>query len=113
MISKFMKDRDALHGHFRSLMPKAAENFDALIRFTYADGALSARTKELIALGVSVAVRCEPCMRYHLEKARARGASDEEMLEAMGVGFEMAAGAVVPPLRAVLSEWFPSAVGQA
>jgi AhpD family alkylhydroperoxidase len=87
-------------------MPKTAKSFDDLITFTFAEGALSARAKELIALGISLAVKCEPCMNYHIEKARVKGASEEELLEAMGVGFEMGLGQLIPPLRRVLASQF-------
>ncbi len=69
---------------------------------TFQDGALASKLKELIALGISVTVRCEPCMQYHIEKAAQKGATQEEILEAMEVGYEMAVGQVIPPLRKVL-----------
>ncbi len=106
MESTFLRERHAMHEHFRSLMPETARNFDELMSITFAEKALSARAKELIALGVSVSVRCEPCMNYHIEQARAKGASDEELLEAMGVGFEMGVGQLIPPLRKVLRSQF-------
>lgn len=108
MESVFLRERNAMHEHFRSLMPETAKNFDELMRIIFAEKALSAQAKELIALGVSVAVRCEPCMNYHIEQARAKGASDEELLEAMGVGFEMGVGQLIPPLRKVLKSQFAS-----
>ncbi|UCC30958.1 MAG: carboxymuconolactone decarboxylase family protein [Phycisphaerales bacterium] len=108
MVSDALAERNALHQHFRSLMPRLADNFDELMKFSFADGALSAQVKELIALGISVAVRCEPCMDYHIQKARVKGASDEELLEAMSVGFEMGVGALIPPLRKVLKARFPT-----
>lgn len=98
----FMKERNRLHKHFQSLMPDPARCFDALLETTFTDGALSSKTKELIALGISVTVRCEPCMHYHIEKAMNGGATKDEVLEAMGVGFEMGLGQLIPPLRKVL-----------
>ncbi|UCE59481.1 MAG: carboxymuconolactone decarboxylase family protein [Phycisphaerales bacterium] len=113
MLSDGLKERNALHQHFRSLMPKLADNFDDLLTFTFADGALSARVKELIALGISVTVRCEPCMNYHIAKARENGASDAELLETMNVGFEMGVGALIPPLRNILKKCFPASCEEA
>jgi AhpD family alkylhydroperoxidase len=65
---------------------------------TFKDGALTSKTKELIALGISVTVRCEPCMQYHIEKAAQK--------EAMEVGYEMAVGQIIPPSRKVLFRHF-------
>jgi AhpD family alkylhydroperoxidase len=93
-------------------MPQLAANYDELLSLTFTDGALTAQVKELIALGVSVSVRCEPCMHYHVAKARQKGASDEQLLEAMIVGFEMGAGTLMPPLGNVLRAWFPAECGQ-
>lgn len=107
-MSDFMKKRNALHQHFHETMPGVARNFDDLLKEVYKDGALSSQFKELIALGCSVAIRCEPCMHYHIEAARRKGATEEQLTEALGVGFEMAAGSVLPPLRRVLQEEFPS-----
>jgi AhpD family alkylhydroperoxidase len=101
-----MRERNMLHRNFRKSMPDIAENFDSLMEITFKDGALSSKMKELIALGISVCVRCEPCMHYHMEHAIKKGATKEEVLEAMQVGYEMAAGYVVPPLRKVLYEKF-------
>jgi AhpD family alkylhydroperoxidase len=89
-------------------MPETAKSFDDLMSLTFAEGALSVQAKELIALGISVAVRCEPCMNYHIEQARTKGASDEKLLEAMTVGFEMGVGQLIPPLRKVLRSQFAS-----
>lgn len=51
------------------------------------------RTKELIAIGVSVGAHCQPCMAFHLEKARELGIGDEEIREAIEVGYMVERGA--------------------
>jgi AhpD family alkylhydroperoxidase len=54
--------------------------------------ALDAKTKELIALGIAVAVRCDDCIAFHVKAALERGASREEMLETLGMAIYMGAG---------------------
>ena len=54
--------------------------------------ALDTKTKELIALAVSVATRCDPCITFHAKAAVAAGASDEEIADTMGVAIYMGAG---------------------
>ncbi len=44
------------------------------------------RTKELIAIGASIAANCQPCLEYHLGKARENGANEKEINEAIAVG---------------------------
>lgn len=55
-------------------------------------GALDPKTKELLALGIAVAVRCDPCITYHVEGARKHGASRAEIAETMGMAVYMGAG---------------------
>jgi AhpD family alkylhydroperoxidase len=57
-----------------------------------APGALDTKTKELIALAISVAVRCDPCITYHASAAQRQGASREEVTEAMSLALYMGAG---------------------
>ncbi|MBI4716112.1 MAG: carboxymuconolactone decarboxylase family protein [Nitrospirae bacterium] len=52
------------------------------------------RLKELIAIGASVTSNCQPCLRYHVGKARESGADDEEILEAMSVAKSVRKGAI-------------------
>lgn len=55
-------------------------------------GALDAKTKELLAVAISVAVRCDPCVTYHVEGARKHGATRAEIAETLGLAVYMGAG---------------------
>jgi AhpD family alkylhydroperoxidase len=55
-------------------------------------GALEGKIKELIAVGIAIAVRCEGCMTFHIMGAVQAGATREEVVEAIGVGIMMAGG---------------------
>jgi AhpD family alkylhydroperoxidase len=55
-------------------------------------GALDCKTKELIALAISVAVRCDPCIAFQAQAAVKQGASRDEVMEAMGMAIYMGAG---------------------
>ncbi len=55
-------------------------------------GALDSKTKELLAVAISVAVRCDPCITYHVEGARKHGATREEICETLGLAIYMGAG---------------------
>lgn len=54
---------------------------------------MDVRIKELIAVGASVTANCKPCLEYHVGKAREHGASDQEILAAVGVGKAVRKGA--------------------
>jgi AhpD family alkylhydroperoxidase len=55
-------------------------------------GALDAKTKELMALAISIAVRCEGCIAYHTNDAVQAGATRRELLETIGVAIMMGGG---------------------
>ena len=64
----------------------------ALAQAALAQGALDQKTKELIALGISVAIRCDDCIAFHVKAAVERGATREEVLETLGMAIYMGAG---------------------
>jgi AhpD family alkylhydroperoxidase len=66
--------------------------FSALHGAAMADGALPARIKELVALAIAVAKRCDGCIAYHAKAAVARGATRAEVSEALGVALLMDGG---------------------
>ncbi len=75
-----------------SATPQTMAGFLAMHRSAVADGVLSTRTKELMALAISVAVRCDGCIAYHVHDALRAGATDEEITESIGVAVLMGGG---------------------
>ncbi len=76
----------------QGLMGEIAKAFGPLFQSLMKEGALSVKQKELIALGVAVAVKCEPCITAHTEKCLAAGATKAELMEAAGVAVVMGGG---------------------
>lgn len=76
----------------REQIPGVMTHFGALRGEVSKDGVLSAKTKRLMMVAVSVAQRCEPCMRTHLKGAVELGATRAEILETIGVPILMAGG---------------------
>ena len=72
--------------------PEAMTAFSGLARAALEPKALSAKTKELIALGISVATRCDGCIAFHAEAAVKQGATRDEVMETMGMAIYMGAG---------------------
>ena len=66
--------------------------FAGLHKAATTKGALDTRAKELIALGIAVAVRCESCIAFHVHDALAAGATRAEVLETLGVAVMMGGG---------------------
>jgi AhpD family alkylhydroperoxidase len=71
------------------------KQFSAIAQSALAPNALDAKTKELIALAISVAVRCDDCIAFHTKAAAGHGASREEVLETLGMAIYMGAGPAV------------------
>ncbi len=79
-------------GKLRTNIPESMKGFAQLHHAGSTDGALSAKTKELIALAVAVTSRCDGCIAFHVHDALKAGASDEEIAEALGVAVLMGGG---------------------
>ncbi|MFQ5536479.1 MAG: carboxymuconolactone decarboxylase family protein [Gemmatimonadota bacterium] len=65
----------------------------------YEDGALPARTKELLGLVSSLVLRCDDCIAYHLIRCKEEGVSDDELFETFSVGLVVGGSIVIPHLR--------------
>ncbi len=72
--------------------PKIAEGFGTMHKATAEDKALSAKHKELIALGIAITIRCEGCIACHVKDAIKTGATREEIVETIGVAIVMGGG---------------------
>ncbi|RTL72829.1 MAG: carboxymuconolactone decarboxylase family protein [Hyphomicrobiales bacterium] len=93
------KDWPALAGalseplkQLRGAAPETMKGFSSLARAALETKALDKKTKELVALGISVAIRCEPCITFHAEAAVAQGATRDEIGEILGMAIYMGAG---------------------
>ncbi len=87
---------DALRGRGKELSalhPEIVKGFVALNHGAAQTKHLDAKTREFIALAVAITTHCEGCIDAHARKARAAGATKEEIAEALGVAIALNAGA--------------------
>jgi AhpD family alkylhydroperoxidase len=101
-LDEISDKRKKAHQKLLSMKSKVYEAFLQMEQAAYADGALPKKTKELIAIGISVQMDCESCMQWHIDQAAACGATSQEILEAVEVGIEMGAGQVTVSARFAL-----------
>jgi len=94
--------RKKAHARFVGLKSKVYKAFLEMEQAAFADGGLSKKQKELIAVGISVAKDCESCMQWHIEQAVAAGATFEEVFEAVEVAIEMGGGRATVSARFAL-----------
>lgn len=71
----------------------------------YMPGALDVKTKELLGLVASAVLRCDDCVKYHLETCHKEGVSREEVFEAMGIATLVGGTIVIPHLRRAYEFW--------
>jgi AhpD family alkylhydroperoxidase len=94
-----MQDYNQLHNEWSecrqrlmSETPDMMKSFGGFHENVIKDGALPSKTKELIALSLGVAARCDPCIAVHTKKCIELGASRQEMLESGWVSVVMGGG---------------------
>jgi AhpD family alkylhydroperoxidase len=89
---KHYKNLVSLMDQLGTKIPTTIQGFGNLHKASIADGALNAKTKELIALGIAITVRCDGCIAFHIHDALESGASSEEITETIGVAILMGGG---------------------
>lgn len=82
-------------GELGKLSPDTVRGYATLSGAGSKTGHLDARTRELIALAVSISLRCDGCITVHTEAAHRLGATREEIAEALGVAIAINAGAAL------------------
>ena len=97
----------------RNSTPEVMKAFSELGRAATADGALDQKTKELIALALSVAVRCDPCIGFHTQALVKLGATRQEVDETLGVAVYMGGGPSLMYAASAITSFdeFAAAVG--
>jgi AhpD family alkylhydroperoxidase len=89
---EFYRDWHSRMSHAKSAAPDVGRAFGGMYQALMKEGALSIREKELISLAISMALRCEPCIYVHAEKALKVGATREQIMEMAGVVVTMQGG---------------------
>lgn len=95
MIQDWKKLIENMNGGVKSLRqgaPEMMKSFSDMARAAHAGDALDGKTKELIALAIAVATRCQPCIAYHAEGAVKAGASRKQIGETLAMAVYMGAG---------------------
>lgn len=77
------------------LTPAGWQGFQAFDKAVMADGAIPAKTKELLALAVALTTQCPYCLEIHTKKAKAAGCTEAEIAETIMVAAALRAGAAV------------------
>ena len=104
-VGKFSTERERLQNQ---LVDFAGLNMKRLLTIdnkVYQDGALTAKTKELLGLVSSAVLRCDDCINYHLVRCHEEGVSKDELEEALSVAYVVGGSITVPHLRRAVDMW--------
>lgn len=86
--AEMRRELRALNG----MLPEMAAGFGALSKAVKDTGPLDQKQKECIALGMSVVLRCEPCINFHVEALMKAGGTREELGDVLAMAVQMAGG---------------------
>lgn len=95
MIKNYPKHYEklvALMDQLGQEIPETMGSFGNIHKSSIKEGALTAKTKELIALGIAITVRCDGCIAFHVHDAIESGANKDEIMETIGVAILMGGG---------------------
>ena len=98
-LQEFRQFRRQLNARITESGHLDLKRFFALDHQAYLPGALDVRTKELMGLAASLALRCDDCVTYHLERCVAEGLSRDELLDALNVALVVGGSITIPHLR--------------
>jgi AhpD family alkylhydroperoxidase len=90
--SSMTKDLSATLREMRGGTPEVMKAFAGMAQAALQAKALDTKTKELIALAIGVATRCDDCIAFHAKAAVAQGASRDEVFETLGMAIYMGVG---------------------
>ena len=98
-LEEFESYRKKMNDRITSVDHLGIKRFFNLDTKAYEDGALSAKTKELLGLVASMVLRCNDCIDYHIIQCVDAGWTDEDLYDAFDVGLVVGGSIVIPHLR--------------
>ncbi len=104
-IEKFREERERLNEIVMKYAGTNIKRFYNIDWQVYKDGALPAKTKELLGFVASMVLRCDDCILYHLLQCHQLGISSEEIEEATSVALIVGGSIVIPHMRRALQAW--------
>lgn len=104
-IDRFRAERERLNKIVMKYAGREIKRFYSIDAQVYQDGALPAKTKELLGLVASLVLRCDDCISYHIIQCHENSVSDEELEEALAIAVVVGGSITIPHLRRALQSW--------
>ena len=105
MVKEFNEYRSRMNEKIFEQKNKTLNRFLALDQGAYADGALDKKTKELLGLVASMVLRCDDCIRYHLQTCHELGVTTEEVFEVFSIANLVGGSICIPHTRRAVEFW--------
>jgi AhpD family alkylhydroperoxidase len=105
IVQEFNNYRSKMNDKILSDNNKVIKRIFNLDTNAYAEGALDVKTKELLGLVASAVLRCDDCVKYHLETSYNLGLKKEEVIEALSIATLVGGSIVIPHLRKAYEFW--------
>lgn len=105
LIEEFNSYRSAMNEKIMAADNLVIKRLFNLDTNTYSDGALPAKTKEMLGLVASMVLRCDDCIKYHIEKCHQLGVTKEELFEIFAVANIVGGTIVIPHMRRAVEFW--------
>jgi len=105
IVTTFNEERILLNELVLKHGGQVTKRFFSLDTQVYQDGALPAKTKELIGLVASLILRCDDCIKYHLNQCHLNGITTAELIEAIETGLIAGGSITIPHIRRAVEYW--------
>ena len=105
MIDSFREYREKMNEKLLAQDNKVIKRIFNLDTNAYMDGALTAKTKEMLGLVSSMVLRCDDCVKYHLDKCFEHNVTTEEIMEIFALANLLGGTIVIPHTRRALEYW--------
>lgn len=105
IVTEFNEYREKMNTRILEDNNKIIKRIFNLDTNAYMKGALDIKTKELLGLVASAVLRCDDCVKYHLETCYKEGLKKEEVFEALGIATLVGGTIVIPHLRKAYEFW--------
>jgi AhpD family alkylhydroperoxidase len=104
-IRHFAEERESLNETVMQYAGRYIKRFYNIDSQVYHDGALPAKTKEMLGLVASLVLRCDDCINYHLIRCHELGVTSDEIEEVITVGLVVGGSIVIPHMRRAFQAW--------
>jgi len=105
LIEEFQAYRSKMNEKIRNADNKVMKRIYSVDTLAYMEGALSIKTKEMLGLVSSMVLRCDDCVKYHLEKCYEQGTTTEEVFEVFSIANLVGGTIVIPHTRRAVEYW--------